>query len=101
MEKIKTIGNFINNEELVQQTVEDTTEIPEDEYDEVVQVTSKDYKLLDDGSLEIDCNVLKNFNKNDIVQIWFTDESDDYQSIFTYKIISKTTANKFICEFIH
>lgn len=73
---------------------------PEDEYGEVVPVTSKDYKLLEDGSLEIGRDILKNFNKNDIVQIWFTDEND-CKSILTYKIISKTTANKFICEFIY
>ena len=72
---------------------------PEDEYSEVVPVTSKEYRLLDDGSLEIDCDILKNFNKNDMVQIWFTDE--DGKAILTYKIISKTTANKFICEFIY
>jgi hypothetical protein len=79
----------------------DETGIPEDEYSEVVPVTSKDYKLLEDGSLEIDCDILKNFNKNDMVQIWFTDENKEYKSILTYKIISKTTANKFICEFIY
>lgn len=71
----------------------------EDEYSEVIPVTSKDYKLLEDGSLEIDCDLLKNFNKNDMVQIWFTDE--DGKAILTYKIISKTTANKFICEFVY
>ena len=72
---------------------------PEDAYSEVVPVTSKDYQLLEDGSLEIGCDVLKDFNKNDMVQIWFTDE--DHKSILTYKIISKTTGNKFICEFIY
>lgn len=72
---------------------------PEDEYSEVVPVTSKEYKLLEDGSLEIDCEILKNFNKNDTVQIWFTDE--DNKAILTYKIISKTTANKYICEFVY
>lgn len=74
----------------------------DDEYSDVVPVTSNDYKLLENGSLEIDCNILKNFNKNDIVQIWFTnEENEDYKTILTYKIISKTTANKFICEFIY
>lgn len=76
-------------------------DVPEDEYSEVVPVTSKDYKLLEDGSLEIDCDILKNFNKNDMVQIWFTDENEEYKTILTYKIISKTTANKFVCEFIY
>lgn len=73
----------------------------EDEYSEVVKVTSKDYKLLEDGSLEISCDLLEDFNKNDMVQIWFTDENKDYKSILTYKIISCTTDNKFICEFIY
>ena len=74
---------------------------PEDEYSEVVPVTAKDYKLLEDGSLEISCDILKNFNKNDMVQIWFTDENKDYHPILTYKIISKTTGNKYICEFVY
>lgn len=74
---------------------------PEDEYGEVVPVTAKDYRLLEDGSLEISCDILKNFSKNDMVQIWFTDESKDYHPILTYKIISKTTDNKFICEFVY
>ena len=74
---------------------------PEDEYSEVVPVTAKDYRLLEDGSLEIDCDILKNFNKNDMVQIWFTDENKDYHPILTYKIISKTTGNKYICEFVY
>lgn len=72
--------------------------IEDDEYTEVVPVTSKEYELLEDGSLEIDCEILKDFNKNDTVQIWFTDEDD--KIILTYKIISKTTNNKYICEFI-
>jgi hypothetical protein len=74
-------------------------ESEEDEYSEVVPVTANDYKLLDDGSIEIPCDVLKDFNKNDQVQIWFTDE--DNTPILTYRIISKTTANTFICEFVY
>jgi hypothetical protein len=74
-------------------------ESEEDEYSEVVPVTANDYKLLDDGSIEISCGILKDFNKNDQVQIWFTDE--DNTPILTYRIISKTTANTFICEFVY
>lgn len=69
----------------------------EGEYSEVVPVNSKEYKLLKDGSLELDCEILKDYNKNDLVQIWFTDE--DNLSTLTYKIISKTADNKYICEF--
>lgn len=74
-------------------------ESEEDEYSEVIPVTANDYKLLDDGSIEIPCDILKDFNKNDHVQIWFTDE--DNTPILTYRIISKTTENKFICEFVY
>lgn len=93
------IGTIYKRELWIDGEYGDEEDAPEDEYSEVVPVTSKDYRLLEDGSLEIGCDILKNFNKNDMVQIWFTDE--DNKSILTYKIISKTTANKFICEFIY
>jgi hypothetical protein len=93
------VGTIYKRDVQINEELEDEEDAPEDEYSEVVPVTSKDYKLLEDGSLEIDCDILKNFNKNDMVQIWFTDE--DHKSILTYKIISKTTGNKFICEFIY
>lgn len=93
------IGTIYKRELWIDGEYGDEEDAPEDEYSEVVPVTAKDYRLLEDGSLEIDCDILKNFNKNDMVQIWFTDE--DHKSILTYKIISKTTDNKFICEFIY
>ena len=93
------IGTIYKRELWIDGEYGDEEDAPEDEYSEVVPVTAKDYRLLEEGSLEIDCDILKNFNKNDMVQIWFTDE--DHKSILTYKIISKTTGNKFICEFIY
>jgi hypothetical protein len=93
------VGTIYKRELWIDGEYGDEANIPEDEYSEVIPVTTKDYKLLEDGSLEIDCEILKNFNKNDTVQIWFTDE--DGKAILTYKIISKTTANKFICEFVY
>lgn len=93
------VGTIYKRELWIDGEYGDEADIPEDEYSEVIPVTAKDYKLLEDGSLEIDCEILKNFNKNDTVQIWFTDENE--KAILTYKIISKTTANKFICEFIY
>lgn len=93
------IGTIYKRELWIDGEYGDEEDAPEDEYSEVVPVTAKDYRLLEDGSLEIDCDILKNFNKNDMVQIWFTDE--DHKSILTYKIISKTTGNKYICEFIY
>lgn len=73
----------------------------EDEYSEVVPITNKEYAILEDGSIEVDCSVLKNFNKNDTVQFMFVEENEDTTPILTYKIISKTTANKYICEFVY
>lgn len=93
------VGTIYKRELWIDGEYGDEADIPEDEYSEVIPVTTKDYKLLEDGSLEIDCEILKNFNKNDTVQIWFVDE--DGKAILTYKIISKTTANKFICEFVY
>lgn len=93
------IGTIYKRELWIDGEYGDEEDAPEDEYSEVVPVTAKDYRLLEDGSLEIDCDILKNFNKNDMAQIWFTDE--DHKSILTYKIISKTTGNKYICEFIY
>lgn len=79
-----------------------TSEEEGPEYDEVasiVEVSSSDYELQEDGSIKIDRDLLKDFNKNDTVQIMYIDE--DNQPIMTYKIISKTTDNSFICEFIY
>ena len=95
------IGTIYKRELWIDGEYGDEEDAPEDEYSEVVPVTAKDYKLLEDGSLEISCDILKNFNKNDMVQIWFTDENKDYHPILTYKIISKTTGNKYICEFVY
>ena len=71
----------------------------EEEGSEVVPVTTKDYELLEDGSIQIPCSILNNYNKNDQVQIWFVEE--DITPILTYQIISKTSENKYICEFIY
>ena len=95
------VGTIFKRDLWIDGEYSDEEDAPEDEYSEVVPVTAKDYTLLEDGSIEVSCDILKNFNKNDMVQIWFTDENKDYKSILTYKIISKTTANKYICEFVY
>jgi hypothetical protein len=78
-------------------TVYYNTVYKKDEYADVVDLSENDYKLLEDGSIEVSCELLGNFNKNDQVQIMFIDE--DPKPILTYRIISKTTADTFICEF--
>jgi hypothetical protein len=68
-----------------------------------VQLTEKDYTLLDDGTLKVSCELLKDFNKNDYVKIKFVEENDNV-SILTYKIISKAIyedMDYFLCEFIY
>ena len=64
-----------------------------------IHVTSKDYSLSNEGNLEISCELLKGFNKNDFIKVMFDDE--DNNPILTYKIISKTTNNNYICEFYY
>lgn len=71
----------------------------EDEYREVIPLMETDYVLLEDGSIEVACSILKDYNKNDLVQFMFVEENSDTTPILTYKIISKTTANTYICEF--
>ena len=52
---------------------------------EDIRVSSKDYTIVEDDKLKVSCKLLKNFNKNDKVRVYFTEE----KTILTYKIISK------------
>lgn len=70
-----------------------------EDLDPIVKLSSKDYELDDEGNLIVSCELLKNYNKNDYVRFHFVDEAES--GTFSYKIVSKTTANKFICEFIY
>ncbi len=78
--------------------LDEELEADEVEY-EVVSLTEKNYKLCDDGNIEVPCVLLSQFNKNDQVQFVFDDE--DNKPVLTYKIISKTSDDKYICEFIY
>lgn len=71
----------------------------EAEFDRIINIGAEDYQLLDDGSIKVSRELLKDFNKNDQFQAMFIDENNT--PILTYKIISKTTNNTFICEFIY
>jgi hypothetical protein len=72
---------------------------PNEEYRNIIKFDNDAYELLEDGSIKVSCDVLKDFNKNDTIQIMYVEE--DNQPIMTYKIISKTTDNCFICEFVY
>ncbi len=65
---------------------------------EFVELTRKDYEILEDGNLQIPCAILKDYNKNDEFTALFVDEEQAWP--ITYKIISKTTSGHYICEFV-
>ena len=64
---------------------EDSTE---EDMDPVVELSTSDYTVLpDDNTLKVSCKLLKDFNKNDLVNIKFVDELESVA--LTYKIFSK------------
>lgn len=83
---------WVSEEEISEEeTVEET--------EPVVELSSKDFELNNEGNLIVSRELLKDYNKNDQVRFHFADEKES--GTFSYKIISKTTANSFICEFIY
>ena len=54
-------------------------------YIEDITVTSKDYEIVEDDKLKISCKLLKDFNKNDKVKVYFSEE----KMILSYRIISR------------
>lgn len=73
--------------------------------DPYVEVFTGDYEILEDGMLKVRYEVLKEFNKNDIVKLFFKDEqTTDYTPILTYKIVSKAEyedGDYWLCDFIY
>ena len=79
--------------------VEEPEELEDDDV-AVVELTEETYTLLEDGTLKVSCQLLKDFNKNDCVAFHFVNE--DY--LMTYKIISKVMyedGDYYHCEFIY
>ena len=56
-------------------------------YSNVVCIAKKDFELLDDGTLKVSCELLRDFNKNDCVMFEFVDEAEP--TVLEYKIMSK------------
>ena len=50
------------------------------------------------GNIQISCTLLREYNKNDTINILFTDEEQPVPIAF--KIISRTTSGHYICEFV-
>ena len=66
---------------------------------EFVCLSDNDYDLIEEtGYIQIPCHILKDYNKNDYITVLFTDEENPWPIM--YKIISKTTSNHYICEFV-
>ena len=70
-------------------------EEPDDE--ELIHIKDNEYVLDEDGNLIISCDQFNHLNKNDRIKVMYDDE--DNTPVLTYTIKSKTTDNKFICEF--
>lgn len=92
------IGTIYKKEIYLEDVVED---YEEDDYveDPIVELSTKDFELLEDGNLKISRKFLKDYNKNDYVRFHFADEAES--SSFMYKIISKVMyadGDYFHCE---
>ena len=68
------------------------------ELPQYVCLTADDYKLLENGDIQVSCEILKDYNKNGCFTAIFEDNGVSQPMI--YKIISKTTSGHYICEFI-
>jgi hypothetical protein len=70
-----------------------------EELPEFVVLTSDEYEVIEEtGNIQIPCNILKEYNKNDLINLIFDDEEEPWP--ITYKIISKTTSGHYICGFL-
>ncbi len=58
-----------------------------DDVDPVVELTNKDYELLEDGALKVNSKLLKEFNKNDYVRFKFIEDNESCPIL--YRINSK------------
>ena len=57
--------------------------------DPIIAISACDYELLEDNTLKIKAEVLKDFNENDSVNIYFTDDKDS--DILECRIMSRDT----------
>lgn len=70
-----------------------------EEVPDFICLSSDDYEVIEEtGYIQIPCNILKEYNKNDVITVIFEDEEQPWP--IEYKIISKTTSGHYICEFV-
>jgi hypothetical protein len=65
----------------------DGPEEDEEEVDVVYIANKSDYKILEDNTLKVSCDLLKGYNKNDTVLICLPHEDNDF--VLSYKIMSR------------
>lgn len=70
-----------------------------EEVPDYVCLSENEYEVIEEsGMIQIPCALLKEYNKNDIITVLFTDEDKPWP--IEYKIISKTTGGYYICDFV-
>lgn len=89
-------GNSMNIGTIYKKELCVDDEFEDDE--EIIHVKDNEYSIDEDGNLIISCAQFNYLNKNDIIKVMYDEE--DNTPVLTYKIISKTTAGNFACEFI-
>lgn len=62
-----------------------------------LQLSEQDYTLLEDGTLEVNGDLLKGFEVKDLVKVFFVDNSAE--TLLTYQVVKKDN-NKCYCDFI-
>lgn len=86
-------GGTMNIGTIYKKTLEIYEELPE-----FITLSNNEFEILEDGNIQIPCSILKDYNKNDQITVVFADA--EFSEPMTYKIISKTTSNHYICEFV-
>ena len=69
-----------------------------EELPQYVCLSAADYELLENGDILVPCDILKDYNKNDCFTAIFEDGGVSQPMI--YRLISKTTSDHYICEFV-
>lgn len=70
-----------------------------EEAPDFVCLSNDEYEVIEEtGYIQIPSTILKEYNKNDVITVLFTDEEKPWP--IEFKIISKTTDGYYICEFV-
>lgn len=82
-----SVGNDFDGEYVIVGSTAVKELLLDKEENDVVAIEKEHYELLDDGVLKVRCDLLRGFNKNDLVKFQFVCEPQC--SPITYKIVSK------------